>query len=232
MQLPEKLRNGKIKLNFTLSPTMSEHAATIFLYEFFTMLSSSDIIFDTLQITNVPQRELIVDLYQVFMRVKTLALNGRDSVLSFPRVQEAYFKGELITGFLAKEIRLKGVGLNLHTQNLFRNIEKVTIIETRQPQAACADFLSKVEHLTTDDPELLACACKVSKKLQRVTFQKNSVKLQVVQEVTQHKELTELRTTCDLACLVKVLGLNHFSHVTHAIIKPFKLCQCFGKFAI
>jgi hypothetical protein len=54
MQLPEKLRKGKIKLNFTLSPTMSEPAATIFLYEFFTMLGCSDIFFDTLQITNIP----------------------------------------------------------------------------------------------------------------------------------------------------------------------------------
>lgn len=86
LELPEKLRRGKIKLNFTLSPTMSEQAATIFLYEFFTYLSSTEIFFDTLSITNIPQRDLIVDLYQVFMRTKTLALNGRDSVLSFPRV--------------------------------------------------------------------------------------------------------------------------------------------------
>lgn len=91
-----------------------------------------------------------------------------------------YHKGELVTSFATKEIRLKGVGLNLCTQNLFRNIERVTIIETRQPQAACADFLNKVEHLTTDDPDVLALACKVSTKLQRVTFQKNSIKLQAI----------------------------------------------------
>ena len=48
LQLPEKMRRGRLKLNFTLSPTMSEHAATIFLYEFFTMLASSDIVFETL----------------------------------------------------------------------------------------------------------------------------------------------------------------------------------------
>jgi hypothetical protein len=63
LQLPEKMRRGRLKLNFTLSPTMSEQAATIFLYEFFTMLTSSDIVFDTLQISNMPQRELIIDLY-------------------------------------------------------------------------------------------------------------------------------------------------------------------------
>ncbi len=63
LQLPEKMRRGRLKLNFTLSPTMSEQAATIFLYEFFTMLTSSDIVFDTLQISNIPQRELIIDLY-------------------------------------------------------------------------------------------------------------------------------------------------------------------------
>jgi hypothetical protein len=93
-------------------------------------------------------------------------------------------------------------------------------------------MLSKVEHLTTDDPDVLAFACKVSKTLRKVNFQKSSTKLQTVFETTQTKELTELRTTCDLACLVKVLGLNQFSNVTHTIIKPFKLCQCFGKFAI
>ena len=63
LQLPEKMRRGRLKLNFTLSPTMSEQAATIFLYEFFTMLTSSDIVFDTLQISNIPQCELIIDLY-------------------------------------------------------------------------------------------------------------------------------------------------------------------------
>jgi hypothetical protein len=63
LQVPEKMRRGRLKLNFTLSPTMSEQAATIFLYEFFTMLTSSDIVFDTLQISNIPQRELIIDLY-------------------------------------------------------------------------------------------------------------------------------------------------------------------------
>ena len=87
LQLPDNLRQGRIKLNFTMSPTMSEQAATIFLYEFFTMLGSSDITFDTLQISNIPQRELIIDLYQVFMRTRTLALNGRDAVLSFPHVK-------------------------------------------------------------------------------------------------------------------------------------------------
>lgn len=73
---------------------MSEQAATIFLYEFFTMLTSSDIVFDTLQISNMPQRELIIDLYQLFMRSKTIVLNGRDSQLSFPQIKEAFYKGE------------------------------------------------------------------------------------------------------------------------------------------
>lgn len=79
---------------------------------------------------------------------------------------------------------------------------------------------------------MLAYAVKVSKKLTRVNFQKNSIRLQVVHDIVQHKELEELKTTCDLACLVKILGYNLFPHVTHTIIKPFKLCQCFGKFAI
>jgi hypothetical protein len=42
---------------------LCQDMATIFLYEFFTMLTSSDIVFDTLQISNIPQRELIIDLY-------------------------------------------------------------------------------------------------------------------------------------------------------------------------
>ena len=103
------------------------------MYEFCTMLSATDIIFDTLQISNIPQRDLFVDLYQIFMRTKTLVLNGRDSLVSFPPKSEAFFKGDLICSFITKEIRLKGVSLNFGTENLFKNIEKVSIIETRQP---------------------------------------------------------------------------------------------------
>lgn len=47
-------------------------------------------------------------------------------------MKEAYFKSEAICSLLTKEIRLKGVSLNFCTENLFKNIEKVTIVETRQ----------------------------------------------------------------------------------------------------
>ena len=92
------------------------------------------------------------------MRVKTIILNGRDSQLSFPSMKEAHFKGEKICSLLIKEIRLKGVSLNFCTENLFKNVEKVTITETRQNQASCVDILSKVQQITTDDSEVLAYA--------------------------------------------------------------------------
>jgi hypothetical protein len=110
---------------------MSEQTSTIFLYEFFTTLTSSDIVFDTLQISYIPPRELIVDLYQILMRAKTLVLNGRESLLSFPVRNEPFFNGEPISSFIVREIRLKGVGLNLNTTNLYKNIERVTITETK-----------------------------------------------------------------------------------------------------
>jgi hypothetical protein len=128
-------------------------------------------------LSGLPTRDLSIDLYQIFMRARVLELNGRETVFRYPVRKEAFFMGQKIYEFRTEEIKLKGVSLNFETQNLFKRLEKLTIVDSRQPWTMSCDLFLKIEMLATDDPEVAMYACKTSKHLQRVHIKNNNVKI-------------------------------------------------------